>query len=67
MAKDLVDEDCHSDLERYLTPEDTIEPESSLPSIEELTKNVQNLIDKDLEEQDEDCFQVNIRGFRIGV
>ena len=61
MAKDLVDEDCHSDLERYLTPEDTIEPESSLPSIEELTKNVQNLIDKDLEEQDEDCFQVNIK------
>ena len=45
--KYLVDEDCHSDLERYLTPEDTIEPESSLPSIEELAKNVQNLIDKD--------------------
>ena len=49
MAKDLVDEDSHSDMDRFLTPDDNLEPES-LPSIEELTKNVQNLIDKDLEE-----------------
>ena len=52
MAKDLLDDDANSDLdmdlESYMTAADeTLRPESSLPSIEELTKNVQNLIDKD--------------------
>ena len=53
MAKDLVDDtdaisDVDMDLESYMTAADeTLRPESSLPSIEELTKNVQNLIDKD--------------------
>jgi len=52
MAKDLLENDFNSDvemdLESYMTAADeTLRPESSLPSIEELTKNVQNLIDKD--------------------
>ena len=57
MAKDLLDNADENaansdldimDLESYMTAADeTLRPESSLPSIEELTKNVQNLIDKD--------------------
>jgi len=54
IAKDLVDEDAHSDqddLESFMTAGtgdiEMLRAESSLPSIEELTKNVQSLIDKD--------------------
>ena len=54
MAKDLYEEDCNSDIERYLTPDENSEPvdQACLPSITELTKNVQNLIDKDFDENE---------------
>jgi len=54
IAKDLFVEDAHSDqddLESFMTAGtgdiEMLRAESSLPSIEELTKNVQSLIDKD--------------------
>ena len=66
IAKDLPDEDAHSDvedLESFATAatgdDETLRAESSLPSIEELTKNVQSLIDKDndaVEENDKEIF-----------
>ena len=59
IAKDLPDEDAHSDvedLESFATAatgdDETLRAESSLPSIEELTKNVQSLIDKDYDAVD---------------
>ena len=54
MAKDLYEEDCNSDIERYLTPDENSDPadQACLPSITELTKNVQNLIDKDFDENE---------------
>ena len=61
IAKDLPDEDAHSDvedLESFATAatgdDETLRAESSLPSIEELTKNVQSLIDKDYDAVDVD-------------
>ena len=49
IAKDLIDDDSFSDNE-IIVPDkipDCVEPENTLPSVQEFTKNVQSLIDKD--------------------
>ena len=73
MAKDLLDNADENavnsdleitDLESYMTAadEETLAgPESSLPSIEELTKNVQNLIDKDNAEVTEEVDKLTLQ------
>ena len=73
MAKDLLDNADENavnsdleimDLESYMTAadEETLRrPESSLPSIEELTKNVQNLIDKDNAEVTEEVDKLTLQ------
>jgi hypothetical protein len=64
MAKDLVDLEDHYDLEdvdlesnasTFMTADETVRPESAiLPSIEELTKSVQNLTEKGLDDDVDD-------------